>query len=236
LLARDLKLATLICAREETSFGHVANLIGNLSTLAQFADFTNLVKGVQPDYYTAGGQKVLIIPNANMISRRNQHCNWQHSYLPMLQNAVQIIRQLGLTPVLLNHEGRDDAAICSAVQQQDNTIEIINEPDPLKVKGIIAASKAVLCSRFHGCVSALSQGVPCLGTSWSHKYERLFDEYGQPEALLSADISAGQLQHKLQHVINNAGSEQFVARRAALKHQSEQLWQTVAAVIPTDIN
>jgi polysaccharide pyruvyl transferase WcaK-like protein len=236
LLARDLKLATLICAREETSFGHVANLIGNLSTLAQFADFTNLVKGVQPDYYTAGGQKVLIIPNANMISRRNQHCNWQHSYLPMLQNAVQIIRQLGLTPVLLNHEGRDDAAICSAVQQQDNTIEIINEPDPLKVKGIIAASKAVLCSRFHGCVSALSQGVPCLGTSWSHKYERLFDEYGQPEALLSADISAGQLQHKLQHVINNAGSEQFVARRAALKHRSEQLWQTVAAVIPTDIN
>lgn len=236
LLATDLKLAALICAREETSFGHVANLAGNVSTLVQFADFTNLVSGVQPGYYAADGQKVLIIPNSNMTSHRNQHSNWQHNYLPMLCNAVQVIREMGLTPVLLNHEGRDDGAICNAVQQYDQAVEIINEADPLKVKGIIGASKAVICSRFHGCVSALSQGVPCLGTSWSHKYERLFDEYGQPEALLSAGVTAMQLKQKLLQAINNADSPLIAARRAALKLRSEQLWQQVAAVIPTEVN
>ena len=132
---------------------------------------------------------------------------------------------------MLNHEGDADGAICQAVQQSDSSIEIINETDPLKVKGIIGASKAVICSRFHGCVSALSQGVPCLGTSWSHKYERLFDEYSQSEALLSADITSEQLLQKLQWAINNVDNPQLAEKRAALKRQSEQLWQQVTAVI-----
>lgn len=233
LLARDLKLAALICAREQTSYDHVAKLTGRLNTLVQFADFTNLVKGIQPDYYTAGEQKVLIIPNANMISSRNQHHNWQQLYLPMLCNAVQVCRAMGLNPVLLNHEGKEDGEICKAVQKYDSAVEIIKEADPLKVKGIIGASKAVICSRFHGCVSALSQGVACLGTSWSHKYERLFNEYGQPEALLSAETDAEQLQQKLKHVINIAQGGQSAAQRAALKQQSEQLWRTVAHSIAT---
>ncbi|MEH8021197.1 polysaccharide pyruvyl transferase family protein [Rheinheimera metallidurans] len=237
LLQTALPQAALIVAREQTSLEHIRTLIGDKPNMCQFPDFTNLVAGVLPEYYTNGQQNVLIIPNSNMLNKRNQHTQWQHTYLEVLLNAIMVIRAAGLTPVLLNHEVEQDAAICQQlISQTAGNIELITESDPLKVKGIIGASKAVICSRYHGCISALSQGVPCLGTSWSHKYERLFDEYGQPEALLSADISAGQLQHKLQHVINNAGSEQFVARRAALKHQSEQLWQTVAAVIPTDIN
>ena len=235
-LKQGLPLAALICAREQSSLQHVRALTGDISQLVQFADFTNLVQGVLPAYYGDGQRKVLIIPNANMVSARNQRIEWQPHYLPLLHSAVKVIRQLGLEPVLLNHEGDADGAICQSVQQHDSSIEIINEADPLKVKGIIGASKAVICSRFHGCVSALSQGVPCLGTSWSHKYERLFDEYGQNEALLSADITSEQLLQKLQWAINNIDNPQLAEKRAALKLQSEQLWQQVEAVINQKLN
>lgn len=112
-------------------------------------------------------------------------------------------------------------------------IEIITEPDSLKVKGIIGASKLVICSRFHGCVSALSQAVPCLGTSWSHKYERLFEEYAQQDALLVADVSAQGLRQKIQAMLNTPLTVEQQQRVATPKKHSEQLWQTVTVVIGT---
>jgi colanic acid/amylovoran biosynthesis protein len=237
LLQRFLPMAALIAAREQTSFNHVQALVGNISSLVQCPDFTNMVTGVLPDYYTSGELKVVIIPNSNMLSERNKSAKWQTTYMQFLANAVNTVRNAGWTPVILNHEIEQDAAICQQlVHQTDGSVELITEADPLKVKGIIGASKAVICSRFHGCVSALSQGVPCLGTSWSHKYERLFDEYGQSEALLSADITSEQLLQKLQWAINNIDNPQLAEKRAALKLQSEQLWQQVEAVINQKLN
>src|SRR5690606_3260012 len=164
------------------------------------------------------------IPNSNMLSKRNKSAEWQNTYMQFLLNAVRTVRDAGWTPVLLNHEIEQDSTICQQlISQADGSLELIAESDPLKVKGIIGASKAVICSRFHGCVSALSQGVPCLGTSWSHKYERLFDEYGQTEALLSADTTPELLLQKLQWVINNIDNPPLVEKRNVLKQQSEQL-------------
>lgn len=232
-LKQALPEAALICAREESSFAHVRKLIGDADNLVQFPDFTNLVTGVVPSYYTNGEQKVLIIPNANMLSSRNTHGKWKNTYMDVLVNAVNISSELGLTPVLLNHEGEADADICRQVVSQSKLtdVEIITEPDPLKVKGIIGASKLVICSRFHGCVSALSQGVPCLGTSWSHKYERLFEEYAQQEALLAADVSAQELEQKIRLMLSTPLTAEQQERVVTLKKHSEQLWQKVTAVI-----
>lgn len=225
--------AALICAREESSFAHVRNLIGDAPNLVQFPDFTNLVTGEVPAYYADGDKKVLIIPNSNMLSSRNTHGKWQTTYMDVLVNAVNISAELGLIPVLLNHEGEADAEICRQVVQRSavKDVEIITEPDSLKVKGIIGASKLVICSRFHGCVSALSQAVPCLGTSWSHKYERLFEEYAQQDALLAADVSVQDLREKMQAMLSTPLSAQQLQRVKTLKEQSEQLWQKVTAVI-----
>ncbi|MEH8015819.1 polysaccharide pyruvyl transferase family protein [Rheinheimera muenzenbergensis] len=225
-----LPMANLICAREQSSLKHVYELIGESGNLLQFPDFTNLVQPKLNDKYSSMSESVLIVPNSNMISSRNKQTLWKQNYILILKNAVQVVKNIGLNPVLLNHEGAADDEICQQVKQGTD-IAVFKETDPLLVKGIIGASKAVICSRFHGCVSALSQGVPCLGTSWSHKYERLFEEYGQTEALLSADTTIEQLKQKLQQAIYAVDSAELAAKRALLKQQSEQMWQQVVAVI-----
>ena len=98
-LKQALPLAALICVREQSSLQHVHDLTGDIRQLVRFGDFTNLVQGVLPAYYGDGQRKVLIIPNANMVSARNLRSEWQQHYLPLLHSAVNVIRQLGLEPV-----------------------------------------------------------------------------------------------------------------------------------------
>jgi len=231
-LATALPLATLVCARDEQSYQHLAKLMPDSAKLVCFPDFTNLVTPIVPEYFQEGEQKVLFIPNSNMLSNRNNHSDWQAHYIPVLVRLVSVVRTFGLTPVLLNHEGAEDARLCQQIAAlAGGDMTIITEPDPLKVKGIIGASKAVVCSRFHGCVSALAQGIPCLGTSWSHKYEQLFHDYRCSEALLTPLLSAAELEQRFTYALSSVLNHEYQAQRDSLILQSQQLWQQVAAIV-----
>lgn len=224
--------ATLICAREEASLKHVNDVIKNAKNTYQYPDFTNLVKGICPDYYTDGKNKVLIIPNSNMLSKRNNNAAWADNYIRVLIDAIEIVKSKSLDPVLLNHEGANDNAICLQLNDIYNgELTLINEPDPIKVKGIIGASHAIICSRFHGCVSALSQGVPNLGTSWSHKYERLFEEYAQSNCLISPTISKQVLQSMFDESLTLPDTKECSEARKFFKDQANAMWDHVQKVL-----
>lgn len=228
LLKESLPKAELIFSREKSSFENVESLIGNTNNLFMFPDFTNLVEGTVPDYYSDGERKILVIPNSNMVSERNQHNQWRDRYVHVLCDAVNAIKSIGCEPVLLNHEGAGDYSLCEEVKLRLGVeLEIISEPDPLAVKGIIGASKAIICSRFHGCVSALAQGVPCLGTSWSHKYERLFEEYERQPFLLRPDVSATELSQLLSDCIQSADDDVYQGKIIHFKKLSSEMWDLI---------
>ncbi|WP_404401819.1 polysaccharide pyruvyl transferase family protein [Idiomarina seosinensis] len=232
-LKQGLPLATFIAAREETSFEHIKSVIGKADNLYQFPDFTNLVTGIVPDYFTGGDNKVLFIPNSNMVGARNTHKpEWRTKYINVLLNGIQVVKEMGLEPVLLNHEGSGDAALCQQLKQQSEIdIDIIEEPHPLKVKGIIGASKAVVCSRFHGCVSSLSQAVPCLGTSWSHKYERLFEDYEVKELLLEPNMDRLQFKKTLEQALTKETAQQLAEKSEQLKKNTKELWANIKSTV-----
>ena len=232
VLKKTLPKASLVCAREETSMKNTQEVIGGSDNLFQYPDFTNLVDGIIPEYYRNGSQKVLIIPNSNMMSSRNNKTDWMANYVRVLSDCVSIVKEQGLTPVLLNHEGAGDRDICQKVIDLcGSEIELIEEENPLKVKGIIGSSYAVICSRFHGCVSALSQGVPCIGTSWSHKYERLFEEYSQEKCLIDPKMSRSDILDTFRLSINMTNDNKCIQARQKFKLSSEKMWDTVDSVI-----
>src|SRR5690606_17277295 len=80
--------------------------------------------------------------------------------------------------VFLNHEGKADEELILDVQNRINFENLmLTNLSALEVKSVIKDSLLVITGRFHGLVSALSQEVPVLATSWSHKYKELLSDY-----------------------------------------------------------
>jgi len=229
-IRKSFKNAALVCARESDSYSHLHNITGDLPHLKIFGDFTNVEKGIVPTYFFEGQNKACIVPNKNMINPRNKNKSWLNSYKKTLIDAIKIYQEKGLTPFFLNHEGKEDGQLIDEINQSLSTpLTVIYEEDPIAVKGIIANCKAVLCSRFHGCVSALSNDIACIGTSWSHKYERLYDGYEASTLLLSPNVSTDELKDIITLSLNEEADVQNNIKKKSkyFKEQTEELWQTV---------
>ncbi|UCX03984.1 polysaccharide pyruvyl transferase family protein [Shewanella glacialimarina] len=222
--------AGLIFARDKVSYRHIEACVGEsqkLSNLHLMPDFTNLVKGQAVGLENAN-RTVLFIPNNKMLSTKNNRRDWVEHYVDMMATYCVDVDKLGYIPVLLNHDGDKDQGLCLAIAKQANLpIRIVKIDDPLQVKGLIGEVAAVISSRFHGCVSALSQGVPCIGTSWSHKYEELFADYHQQAYLISQPNSDHKPQIDTLLTADYANACRTNPAIAELKSQSQQMWNLV---------
>ena len=145
-----------------------------------------------------------------------------------MAQVLSALKERGERAVVLLHEGAEDRALGARLASQAQ-VPLLEEADPQVLKGLLALPKAVVGSRFHALVSALCQGVPSLGTGWSHKYEALFQDYDAADCLLPLDASAEGLEAALDLVLsperNGALRSQLSARGAALKAQSQGLWE-----------
>ncbi len=229
-LRESLGSAALVCARDESSFAYLQQLMGQSDRLCLLPDFTNLVQPAQLESELPANT-LMIIPNHQMLSERNPDPLWRQNYLSVLRRFIDIAQQNAMHIVVLNHEGVKDLALCQQLLQgKSDKIELISEPDPLKVKALIGQSRAVMCSRFHGCVSALSQSIPCIGTSWSHKYEALFADYQSAELLIRPDLTAEQLQDVFTLMLNK-DKTLLQQQSAKFKDLSGLLWSKVAKLL-----
>lgn len=220
--------AALIFAREQSSFDGIKPYITDVSKLKMAPDFTNLVKGEVEEDYTKYNNTVFIIPNYNMVSERNANSSWKARYVNFLVESVENIVELGYTPILLNHEGKHDGELCEQVKATTpHSVDIIQESNPLKVKGLIGSSRGIICSRFHGCVSALTQGIPCVGTSWSHKYENLFAEYNRAQFLATPEWSKEELKVALSDSIGSIEETTYTQKISEYKAQTEAMWAEI---------
>lgn len=225
--------AALIFARDKVSYSHLARCLETdkqtNEALHLMPDFTNLVKGNHVGLDNAD-KTVLIIPNGKMISHRNGRTSWIENYTALMSKMCLEVHDSGFIPLLLNHDGAKDAKLCEQIIAGSLLeLQTITLDDPLDVKGVIGEVAAVISSRFHGCVSALSQGVPCIGTSWSHKYEALFADYGQQDMLISTPEDEG-VSANLKHLLSERYAQE--CRENPLietqKTESEKMWSLIS--------
>jgi polysaccharide pyruvyl transferase WcaK-like protein len=186
----------LVFARDEKSYQHISEVGGQLETIHISPDFTCLLEGQIPKYFNINKKRACIIPNYRMLDQVDFGIS--QNYIPYLVTSISILRKHGFEPFFLLHELNQDHEIVNQIQNElTEKVEVVNEPNPIYLKGIIGSCSVVIGSRYHGLVSALSQNVPAIGTGWSHKYPMLFEEYGVQDLLVSPSDSEEILTEKI---------------------------------------
>lgn len=230
---RLVKYADLIHARDKTSYEYAQEAAGNVSHIKQAPDFTGSLKGVKPDWFDAQERQACIIPNHRMIDSTDEKVG--PSYLPFLKNCYESFYRRGMNPFVLVHE-KVDLEVANELQRLiGKEIKVVYDDSPLVLRGIIAQCHIVVSSRFHGLISTLSQGVPCLGTRWSHKFERVMEEYQCENYLISPLDNWESIEEKIDSLNQSPTREKVVQQiQNTVKHHqalNNQMWEDVERVL-----
>lgn len=222
------KYVDLIIAREKISYKYLIEAGIDKEKASLCTDFSLTVKGEYPsNLNTSDG--LCIIPNVQMINHSDVS---REGYINFLRSIITKSRALGSTPFLLNHEGSRDLDLCLEINKDlDNPVKIINGLNAKQTKGVISESYAVISSRYHGVASALNQGIPCLATSWSHKYGELFKDFDLYDRIISFSDSESVLDSKLEELLtlesNHKIEKHLKDRKVVVYNEVEKMWDKV---------
>jgi colanic acid/amylovoran biosynthesis protein len=156
------------------------------------------------------------------------------TYPRQVADIIEYCQTKGLRPYLLLHEGIRDLKLAEEINQMlSKEVMIYQYPDAKDIKGVISTARFVVSSRFHGIVSALSQGVPAIATGWSHKYQMLMEDYKCTQLLIDDDNSDVNAIIDLLADEESYGSikSKIDAERILLKKQVSSMWDEVISLM-----
>jgi colanic acid/amylovoran biosynthesis protein len=228
----------LIFAREFESYKYLTDIVGEKDKIKIFSDFTNLINGILPANYDPSNKRIALVPNYRMIDKTSKQES--EAYLPFMIRCAKYLVEQGAQPFVLVHGWATDQMLAEKISESVGGIPVIKETDPLYIKGILGTCDATIGSRFHGLVSALSQGVPSLATGWSHKYIRLFEDYDFKEGLISVLDSEEDLYKKIDLLLKPESFQSLKKllsdKSANLKNLSIEMWNIVFSEIDDAVN
>jgi len=223
------KYADLLMPREQKSYDYLQKSgVVDMNKVRKFTDFTSLVEGEFPEQYDHLRDGICVIPNMQMIRKEIITYN---NYIYFLTAIILEGKKSGHPVYLLNHEGVGDAKLCLKCKEAvGGSVEAVTDLNALQVKGLISSAYLVITSRFHGLASALNSGVPSFATSWSHKYEELYQDYELDNFVLPIDDLDSAID-KVKVFFNkerNLQIRQHLARQLPkIKEQSRNMWNAV---------
>ncbi len=229
-----LEHADLVFARDKGSYHYIKDIGVPFDNVKMAPDFTNLLNGDDSCAIDKIKGRACIIPNNQMIVFAGSE--QEKDYITFLSKSINYLMDSGKRPFILEHETEHDNKLVKIIQETCvMPPEIIQESDPLKIKSIIGNSFLVIGSRFHGLVNALSQGVPAIGTSWSHKYRYLFEDYSCSEYLFITLADTRSLKDKIYPISNEPYRSSLIRKLKAAgeieKQKTKKMWKQVEELL-----
>ncbi|WP_157939417.1 polysaccharide pyruvyl transferase family protein [Gracilimonas amylolytica] len=223
-----LKYADFVAARDKDSFSYLNELRTDVKKkkLFQYPDFTTSISvGEKLDEYK---NQILIIPNSKMIKEDGR-------YISYLLNLIKYLQRKDLNFSFLVHAGNTDFQIANQINEiNKSNINIIWHEDPILTKQIIKSSYFLITSRFHGLINGLSQGVPSISTSWSHKYERVLEEYDFKDMGLINDLdNFDKTEERIERIISDYEKikKHLLLKSEIHKKKVDEMWERVVAIL-----
>lgn len=220
--------ADVIMPRESVSYDYLLNAHVYKTRMKLFTDFTSLVEGKCPEKYSHLAGCVCVIPNARMIDKG---VLTYEQYVQALTQIIREVKEEGKSVYILSHEIASDDPLCEKLGESlKGEIEVITGLNAIEVKGLISTSYLCITSRFHGAASALNSCVPCLASSWSHKYALLFADYDQTDCILDLkdmDTTLSKIEEYISPAQNQQIRQQLSRKVPLIKQKNREMWDLV---------
>lgn len=229
LLSCINEYADIIMPREKVSWNYIRSSgIVSMEKVKQYTDFTSLVDGVFPTKYNYLKDGICIIPNLRMVDKGAMKMD---DYISLIVSIIQTAKKKNKPIYLLNHEGPGDEKLSYQIQSiVGKEIEVVNGLNALEVKGMISSAYLVISSRFHGVASSLNTCVPCLATSWSHKYEELFKDYKQKDCVLPLDnikLAIQMINNLMDPNKNQEMRKALQIMKPQIQNETRKMWKEI---------
>jgi polysaccharide pyruvyl transferase WcaK-like protein len=238
---RVIKNSTLIFPRDKISFEYVFEIEANKEKIIQAPDIT-LFSSREPIQENLNFEEyICLVPNIRMLDQGKE--KWTDKYETyLLEIAKRALRKnLKIFIVVHDSSGQDLVIANNLIRKLNSSeVEIVDEPDPYKLKRFIGNSKMLVGSRFHSLVASFSQGVPAIAIGWSHKYEMLFDEFGFGKFIISSETAlenALDLIDKLSHDDQNISFRKEIRNKLiGLEAKNQEMWDLVTETLLNSID
>ncbi|MCC5888293.1 MAG: polysaccharide pyruvyl transferase family protein [Gammaproteobacteria bacterium] len=225
-------------ARDRTSYNYAAELIGECSKLRIAPDIT-LFDGRQvPPVLreTKISTDVFIVPNIQVTRRGDA---WSVDvYVEMMADLIRLVLSQNCKPRLLVHDtsGADRVLAHMIIGRvKESQVELVEEEDPWKLKVMIGASRAVIGSRYHALVAALSSCVPVVSIGWSHKYDELLSDFGQVGFCIDRSSERIDVENAVRRVCDEKEHvdhrEILMNKLSKLGVRNEQMWREILSLV-----
>lgn len=219
----------LLMVREHTSREYLLKSeVVDMNKVRLFPDFTINVHGVIPKRYEHLSQHVCIIPNNRMLEKGVLSF---YDYLETIKEIVNCVGRNKRKCFLLCHEEKSDTEIVKKIKDAlSDSIETVTGLNALEVKGVISQSYLCISSRFHGVISSLNSCVPCLSTSWSHKYSELYKDYGLEDCVVDfarRNECISRIEEFLTPEKNESVKRKISLAIPKLEETTKQMWKSV---------